>query len=122
MDRPELDFSEPLRIGSYPTNNRAEIEAAIRAIDRAKEAGIEHLEVRTDSRYLVESQNSWGLAWQSNGWRTASGSEVVNRETFERLEEALSGINVRFRHEKGHASSRGNLQADTYAKEGAARY
>ena len=51
------NVSEPLE--GRPTNNRAEIKAAERAIWQAKDHGYDSVEVRTDSEFLVKSATRW---------------------------------------------------------------
>jgi ribonuclease HI len=50
-NRPALEFYEPL--GST-TNNVAEYRALLLALERAEEAGADDVEIRSDSRLLVE--------------------------------------------------------------------
>jgi ribonuclease HI len=50
-DRPALEFYEPL---GQTTNNVAEYRALLLALERAEEAGADDVEIRSDSRLLVE--------------------------------------------------------------------
>lgn len=50
-DRPVLEFYEPL---GRTTNNVAEYRALLLALERAEEAGADDVEIRSDSRLLVE--------------------------------------------------------------------
>jgi ribonuclease HI len=50
-DRPALEFYEPL---GGTTNNVAEYRALLLALERAEEAGADEVEIRSDSRLLVE--------------------------------------------------------------------
>ncbi|HEY6065201.1 MAG TPA: ribonuclease HI family protein, partial [Thermoanaerobaculia bacterium] len=52
--RPALEFYEPL--GSA-TNNVAEYRALLLALERAEEAGADEVEIRSDSRLLVEQMH-----------------------------------------------------------------
>lgn len=52
--RPALEFYEPL--GST-TNNVAEYRALLLALERAEEAGADSVEIRSDSRLLVEQMH-----------------------------------------------------------------
>lgn len=50
-----------------PTNNRAELEAAIQALQQANSFKIEKLEViRSDSRYVTSGMNEWIHNWKSS--------------------------------------------------------
>jgi ribonuclease HI len=50
-DRAALEFYEPL---GQTTNNVAEYRALLLALERAEEAGADDVEIRSDSRLLVE--------------------------------------------------------------------
>lgn len=68
-DDSELNVSDPLP--GKQTNNRAEMQAACRALRQAKEMGVTRLEIRTDSGYLKNGIEKWIKAWKNNGWKTA---------------------------------------------------
>jgi ribonuclease HI len=53
-DRPMLEFWEPL---GNTTNNVAEYRALLLALERAEEAGADEVEIRSDSRLLVEQMH-----------------------------------------------------------------
>ena len=53
-DRPVLEFWEPL---GNTTNNVAEYRALLLALERAEEAGADTVEIRSDSRLLVEQMH-----------------------------------------------------------------
>jgi ribonuclease HI len=53
-DRPVLEFWEPL---GNTTNNVAEYRALLLALERAEEAGADSVEIRSDSRLLVEQMH-----------------------------------------------------------------
>jgi len=93
-DGNEDNLSEPL--DGRQTNNRAEINAVKRAIEQAKKRGYGEVTVRTDSKFLLQSVTDWMKKWKRNGWKKADGSDVINREDFEELDEAMRGIKVNF--------------------------
>lgn len=51
------NIAEPL--AGRQTNNRAEIHAAVRALEQAKERGLTKLTIRTDSNFLKNSYHNW---------------------------------------------------------------
>jgi ribonuclease HI len=53
-DRPVLEFWEPL---GNATNNVAEYRALLLALERAEDAGADTVEIRSDSRLLVEQMH-----------------------------------------------------------------
>ncbi|OQR79448.1 ribonuclease H1-like [Tropilaelaps mercedesae] len=110
------NVSEPLE--GRPTNNRAEIHAAVKAIRQAKEQGLDRLEIRTDSSFLIKSITQWVDGWQRKNWMSAAGKPVINREDFEILLKAQEGIAVTWTHVPGHAGVHGNEMADRLAVAG----
>ncbi|XP_041044401.1 ribonuclease H1 [Carcharodon carcharias] len=114
-----LNLSE--RLPGRQTNQRAEIIAACRAIEQAKELNIEKLVVFTDSMFTINGITKWIKSWKSNGWKLSSGGSVINKEDFERLDKLTSGINIEWMHVPGHAGFPGNEAADSLAKEGASK-
>ena len=104
------------------TNNRAELRAVIGVLGYRlwHNEGYSRLIVATDSSYVVEGASEWTKGWQVNGWRTAQGKPVRNRDLWELLLSELArwareGLEVCFwlipRAVKG--------EADRLAREGA---
>ncbi|XP_078397803.1 ribonuclease H1 isoform X2 [Cetorhinus maximus] len=114
-----LNLSE--RLPGRQTNQRAEIIAACRAIEQAKELNVEKLVIFTDSMFTINGITKWIKSWKSNGWKLSSGGSVINKEDFERLDKLTSGINIEWMHVPGHAGFTGNEAADSLAKEGASK-
>uniref|UniRef100_A0A0B6ZQH1 Ribonuclease H1 n=1 Tax=Arion vulgaris TaxID=1028688 RepID=A0A0B6ZQH1_9EUPU len=84
------------RLSGRPTNNRAEIHAAVRAIQIAKRKGILNLILHTDSQFLINGITKWIRGWKRNQWKKATGSPVINQQDFEELDRELRGINVKW--------------------------
>ncbi|XP_067878318.1 ribonuclease H1 [Heterodontus francisci] len=114
-----LNLSE--RLSGRQTNQRAEIVAACRAIEQAKELNIEKLVIFTDSMFTINGITKWIKSWKTNGWQLRSGGSVINKEDFERLDKLTSGINIEWMHVPGHAGFTGNEIADRLAKDGASK-
>ena len=78
----------------------------------------------TDSRYAIDCVTSWYINWRRNGWKTATGKSVENKDLVEnilsRIEER-KGLKVHtgFEWIKGHADHPGNVAADALATRGA---
>ncbi|XP_046547834.1 ribonuclease H1-like [Haliotis rubra] len=107
------------RLGGRPTNNRAEIHAAAKAVRQAKSKGLKNLVINTDSEFLINCITKWVKGWKKKGWKTAAGTEVANKEDIQELDEVLQGINVKWMHVRGHQGIPGNEAADKLANEGA---
>ena len=102
------------------TNNRMELTAAIRALEKIS-AG-DGVELFTDSSYLKNAlTNGWLTKWKRNGWKTASKSPVLNKDLWLALDELISSRRVNFHWVKGHAGHFFNERCDELARGAAAR-
>jgi ribonuclease HI len=102
------------------TNQRMELTAAIQALERLSPNS--SVVVHTDSKYVVSGIQRWIRKWENNGWRTAGGKAVKNRDLWERLQAAKRRHKlVVFRWVRGHDGNLGNERADRLAVEGGAR-
>jgi ribonuclease HI len=97
------------------TNNRMELTAALTLLDKlAVLPRHPDLTIRTDSKYLIDGFSKWINGWKRKGWRTASGSPVLNRDLWEALDAArLSGLP--FTYVKGHSGDPDNDRCDAIA-------
>ncbi|XP_036364736.1 ribonuclease H1 isoform X2 [Octopus sinensis] len=86
------------RLGGRQTNNRAEIYAAIRAVEQAKAKKISNLIIKTDSQFLINCITKWLEGWKKKNWMKSSGEEVTNKEELQELDKKLEGINVKWVH------------------------
>lgn len=118
----DRNFSSTLDDSFPATNQAAEILAAIAAIEMTTEYYSEKkickLLIVTDSEYVVKGISDWIWKWKTNGWRTAKGEPVVNKELFQRLDGVVSdieakGSEVRFWHVRREL----NRDADRLANE-----
>jgi ribonuclease HI len=101
----------------HTTNNKMELSGAIAALAHAEQSP-HALIVYTDSTYLIQGITQWVWGWRRNGWRTASGGEVMNRELWEELFALSSGRGakgVEWRWVRGHVGTAGNERCDEIA-------
>ncbi len=107
--------------GAVPetTNNRMEMLAAIRALERLKAAS--EVELYTDSSYLKNGITQWIHGWIRKGWRTSSGSAVKNVDLWKRLHELDREHRIQWRWLKGHAGHAENERCDALAVQGVER-
>ncbi|KAJ3321582.1 hypothetical protein HDU76_014069 [Blyttiomyces sp. JEL0837] len=105
--------------GELQTNNRAEIMAAIRAIEVAPRDI--PMRIMTDSAYLRQGLDTWLPNWKKRNWRTADGKVVMNQDLWSWLDQARSErpAPVEFKWCKAHSGIFGNEEADRLANEGA---
>jgi ribonuclease HI len=97
------------------TNNRMEMQAAIKALEALKEPC--EVEVFTDSSYLKDGITSWLVGWKKKGWRTKSKQPVKNEDLWRALDAAVSRHKVEWKWLKGHAGHAGNERCDQLANE-----
>ncbi|TAL73454.1 MAG: ribonuclease HI [Rhodanobacter sp.] len=96
------------------TNNRMELLAAIHALEALNRDCAVRL--TTDSRYVMQGVQQWMPKWQANGWRTADGKPVKNRDLWERLSLATGRHRVRWFWVKGHNGHTENERVDQAAR------
>ncbi|XP_078503998.1 ribonuclease H1 isoform X2 [Lissotriton helveticus] len=109
------------RLDGRQTNQRAEIQAACRAIEQAKSQNISKLVLYTDSKFTINGITKWVKNWKKNDWKLTTGKPVINKEDFEKLDELVQDIDVTWMHIPGHAGFAGNEEADRLAREGACK-
>ncbi|CAL1585662.1 unnamed protein product [Knipowitschia caucasica] len=109
------------RLEGRQTNQRAEIQAACRALELAKVNNIKKLVLYTDSKFTINGVTSWVKSWRLNGWRLKSGGQIINKEDFIKLDQLNSELHVTWLHIPGHAGYHGNEEADRLSREGAAK-
>lgn len=104
------------------TNNIMELCAAVNGLAHALEIcgpGPSRIRLRTDSEYVQEGLRDWSRTWKRNGWKTAAGEPVKNRETWEVLcdlrDRADSAGEFHLEHVRGHSGDPGNEAADKAA-------
>ena len=107
----ELYGGDPLT-----TNNRMELMAAIQALEALQRPAT--VQLRTDSKYLLDGITKWVQGWQRNGWRTSAKKPVKNDDLWRRLIEAMKPHEVTWQWVKGHAGDPGNERADALARLG----
>jgi ribonuclease HI len=108
--------SEKLLAGgeAATTNNRMELMAAITALEALKRPC--DVLLTTDSQYVRQGVEQWLAKWRANGWRTAAGQPVKNRDLWERLAEACGRHRVRWAWVRGHSGHPENERVDSAAR------
>ncbi len=98
------------------TNNRMEMEAAIRGLESIVESS--NITITTDSNYLKDGITQWLEGWKNRNWKTASKKPVKNQDLWMRLDELSQFHNVNWKWVKGHSGHRENEIADLLANKG----
>jgi ribonuclease HI len=82
------------------TNNRMELRAVLEALDGLPDG--ETVEVVSDSRYVIDSLSKWIHGWRRKGWKTSTGSPVLNRDLMEVIDLRVRALKVEWRWVRGH--------------------
>lgn len=99
-----------------PSNQVAEIVAAIKACEIAKNHKLERIAIVTDSKYVADSLNKWIECWESNGWKDNRGKQIVNEQTLKLLARERIGLDIKCLHVKGHSNDIDNDLVDQMAR------
>lgn len=98
------------------TNNRMELMAAIKGLEALNRSC--HVDLYTDSQYVMKGMTEWLPAWKRRGWKTASNTPVKNEDLWKRLGRAVKRHDVSWHWVKGHNGHPGNERADRLANRG----
>ena len=99
------------------TNNKMELTGAIKALARLEAVG-GSVAIYTDSTYVIQGIREWIHGWKKRGWKTATGTEVMNRELWEelsRLTSARGPRTIAWHYVRGHVGTPGNERVDVIA-------
>ncbi|XP_072553176.1 ribonuclease H1 isoform X2 [Salminus brasiliensis] len=118
---PDHPLNVAERLSGRQTNQRAELQAACKALEQARDMNIKKLVLYTDSKFTINGITSWVKNWKINGWRLKTGKEVLNKEDFKKLDQLNEELKVIWLHISGHAGYKGNEEADRLSREGAAK-
>lgn len=99
------------------TNNKMELTGAIEAFSHLN--GVDgRVAVYTDSTYVIQGIREWIHNWKRRGWKTATGSDVMNRELWQELSELTTRRGPRaisWHYVRGHVGTPGNERCDRIA-------
>ena len=102
----------------HTTNNRMELTAAIKALEKIS-AGA-NVELFTDSSYLKNAfTNGWLVKWKRNGWNRG---RVLNQDLWLELDKLVATRAVKFNWVKGHAGHFFNERCDELARSTAEKF
>lgn len=95
------------------TNQIAEITAAIEGLMRTPEGA--HVELVSDSQYVLKGISEWRAGWERRGYRNAKGDPVANLDLWKRLFAVVDARKVQVRWVRGHQGNVNNERADRLA-------
>jgi ribonuclease HI len=98
----------------HTTNNKMELSGAIGALRHLSgQPGL--IAIYTDSTYVIQGITQWVWGWRKRGWKTAAGTDVLNRDLWEELS-VLTGARAKgeldWHWVRGHIGTPGNERAD----------
>jgi hypothetical protein len=78
--------------------------------------------ITTDSQYVKNGIEGWIIKWKKNGWRTAKGDPVKNKQLWEDLDAQLHRLKqhhfvIEWQWVKGHSGDYWNERVDKLANE-----
>lgn len=106
--------------GAVPgtTNNRMEMSATIHSLRSARDIK-GHVDLYTDSTYVIRGITQWIWGWKKRGWLNAEGAEVSNRDLWEVLHDEVlkrgSADKINWHYSRGHVGTPGNERCDEIA-------
>ena len=98
------------------TNNRMELQAAIKGLEALKKPS--KVILTTDSQYVRKGITEWIRNWKAKGWKTTNKSPVKNKDLWLRLDELTQTHDVDWRWVKGHSGHVENERVDGLANRG----
>lgn len=96
------------------TNNRMEMTAVIRGLEALKTPC--HVDIYTDSKYVMQGMTEWIEGWKRRSWKTADKKPVKNCDLWQELEQAVSRHDVHWHWVRGHDGHAMNERADMLAR------
>lgn len=96
------------------TNNRMELMAVIKGLEALKKRC--HVDIYSDSKYVIDGATSWLEGWKKRGWKNAAKEPVKNSTLWKQLDELLQQHQVVFHWVKGHAGHVENERVDALAR------
>lgn len=108
---------------SETTNNQMELKAVIEGLSVLKEPC--HVDLFSDSAYVLNGMNQWMANWKKRGWKRKDGSRLVpvkNVELWQSLDQAMQQHEIEFHKVKGHSGHPENERCDELAVQATAKY
>lgn len=100
------------------TNNVMEMTAIIKALEQCIWLKKTHVRIITDSNYVKNGITSWIQNWKKNGWKTANGADVKNKELWVKMDELRKEIvMIEWKWVKAHNGNAQNEAVDKLARD-----
>jgi ribonuclease HI len=104
---------------AHTTNNRMELTAALKALELAASQANAPVVVHTDSSYVINGITKWVHGWKRNGWVTKEKKDVLNKDLWVPLVEAVQSLpnGIAWEYVGGHVGIKGNERVDEIASD-----
>ena len=100
------------------TNNVMEMTAVVKALQQCLARDILEIRLFTDSNYVKNGITSWIKNWKRNGWRTAAGAPVKNKDLWIEIDTLSQRMKyVEWKWVKAHNGNPQNELVDRLARE-----
>jgi len=96
------------------TNNQMELMAVIKGLTALTKPC--HVELFTDSKYVLEGYTKWMDGWKKRGWKKSNKSPVLNQELWQELDEKADIHIINWHWVKGHSGHEENERVDQLAR------
>ena len=106
--------------GAQPntTNNVMEMTAIIKALEQCVWMEKKHVRIITDSNYVKNGITGWIHNWKKNGWKTANGADVKNKELWVKMDNLRQELlMIEWKWVKAHNGNPQNEAVDKLARE-----
>jgi ribonuclease HI len=101
--------------GAHGTNNAAELQAAILALQILPASC--SATIFGDSQYVILGISKWSAAWKRKNWQKA-GQPIPNADLWKQLDALAAGRSISWQWVRGHAGNTNNEIADRLAAAG----
>ena len=96
------------------TNNRMELTAVIRALEKLKEPCV--VELYSDSKYVIDAlEKGWAWGWRKKNWVKSDRQPALNPDLWEVLLNLTTRHEMRYHWVRGHAANPKNERCDALA-------
>lgn len=99
-----------------PSNQVAELSAALRACEIAIDNKLESIMIVSDSKYTTEAINNRINVWVANGWRDHRNKPIINSDLLQTIAAMKESIKVKCVHVRGHGVDPHNIDVDLMAR------
>jgi|SRR5210317_575528 ribonuclease HI len=100
------------------TNNIMEMTAVVHALEQCLVRDILEIRLFTDSNYVKNGITLWIKNWKRNGWRTATGAPVKNKDLWIQIDTLAQRMKrVEWHWVKAHNGHPQNELVDSLARE-----